>query len=102
MTDFFQHGMANADRRVEPVDGARPAVELVGNSIELFLAVNRQIRDLGQLLSDQSIDILATASLSRALRVTEVGIDTRVGDQLRMPGHLLALVIRQRLTHRVR
>ena len=99
LTDFFQHGLVDADRRVEVVDGAWSAVELIGNRIELRLAVNRQIGALWQVLADQPIDVLAAASLPRAVRITEVNLDARVGAQLCMPGHLFALVVRQRMAH---
>lgn len=81
------------------MDGAWPVVELVSNRIELRLAVNRQIRALGQVLPDQPVDVLAVAALLRAMRVTEVDLDARVGTQLCMPRHLFALVVRQRLAH---
>lgn len=100
LTNFFQHGLVDADRRVEAMDRARPVVELVGNRIELRLAVDRQIVALGKVLPDQPIDVLAAAALPRAVRVAEVHLDSRAGCQLRMPGHLLVLVVRQRLAHR--
>jgi hypothetical protein len=83
------------------MDGAWPVVQLISDGIKLFLAVNRQIRALGQVLPDQPVDVLATAPLSRAVRVTEVHLDARVGAQFCIPGHLLALVVNQRLAHRL-
>lgn len=93
LTHFFQHGLIGTDRRVEAVDRAWPVVELVGNRVELHLVVNRHIGALGQALSDQSVDVLAASTLPRALRFPEVDLDARVGAQLRMPRHLLTLVI---------
>lgn len=97
MTDFSQHGLVDVNRRVQPTDGAWPAVELVGNLIELFLAVDRQIGALGQVLPDQVVDVCANAQLPRAVRVAELDFHARIRCQLRMLGHLLALVIRQHL-----
>jgi len=38
-------------------------VKLAGNRIELFLAVDRQIGALGQVLPDQAVDVHRPASL---------------------------------------
>lgn len=74
----------------------------IGNRNELLLAEDRQISALGQVQPERPVDVLATASLPRGVRVTEVALDARVGRQLRMPGHLLALVIiGKRLAHRL-
>jgi hypothetical protein len=54
-TKFFQHGLVDADRRVEAMDVAWLVVELIGNRIKLRLAVNRQIGALGQVLPDRSV-----------------------------------------------
>lgn len=43
-----------------------------GNGIYLFLAVSRQVRPFGQVLTDQPVDIFITAALPRAVRVAEV------------------------------
>lgn len=48
MTDFFPHGLIDADGRVVAVNGSRPTVELFGNRIELILAVDRQVHALGR------------------------------------------------------
>ena len=101
MTDFSQHSLVHADGRVEAVNGPGPAVELVGNRIELLLAVDRQVHALGQILSNEPVDVLETAQMPRAVRVAEVHLHACVGRQLRVPGHLLALVVRQRLAHRL-
>jgi hypothetical protein len=100
LTDFFRHDFVGADWRIEGVDCAWPVDELIGNRFELRLVLNQQIVALGQVLPDQSIEVLATAPLSRAVRVIEGYLDAPVGAQLCMPSHLLALVVRQRLAHR--
>lgn len=53
------------------MDGTRAVVEQVGDRIELLLAVDRQVRALGQVLKDQPVGVLARAALPRAVRVTE-------------------------------
>ena len=50
----------------------RSDVQLVGNRIQLLLAAHRQIRALGQVLADQSVDVLIAAALPGAVRVAEV------------------------------
>lgn len=48
---------------------------------------------------NESVDVLTTAPLPRAVRVAEVHLHARVGCQLRFSGHFFALVVRQRLAH---
>jgi len=81
------------------VNGTGPVAELIGDRIKLILAVDRQITALVLVLPNQTIDILRTAPLPKAMRAAKVYIYPRVGCQLCMSGHLLALVIRQRLRH---
>ncbi len=50
---------------------ARAAIDLVGNLIELLLAVDRQVRALGQVLAHQSIGVFVEAALSGAVRVAD-------------------------------
>lgn len=100
LTDLFQYGFVDAARRVVAVDGGWPVVVLIGYRIELRSAVNRQIRPFGEVLPDRPIDILETAAMPWAVRVSEVPTDSRVSPQLHIPGQLIALVVRQRLAHR--
>lgn len=101
LTDFFQHGVVDADLRIEAVNGAWPAVELIGNRIERLLAVNRQIRAFGQVLSDKHVDVLVTAALPGAVWIAEVDFDARIGCRPWLLCHRLALVVGQRLAHRL-
>ena len=101
MIELVQHGVVDHDGWVEPVDGARAVVEQVGNRIELFLAVDRKVRALGQVLADQPVGVLTRASLPWTVRVTEVHHHARVGRQLSVARHLLALVVGQGLAHRL-
>lgn len=68
-------GMLRAVKQKLPIDRqwrscaqafAWPIVDLVGNGIELFLAVSGEIGALGQVLPDQSVGILVGAALPRA------------------------------------
>lgn len=43
MTELVQHGLVEADGRVEPMDGAWTVVESVGNGIERLLAVDGEV-----------------------------------------------------------
>ena len=44
-----EHPGEDDQRRLEAVCGARPGVQAVGDSVELFLAVDAQVRALGQV-----------------------------------------------------
>ena len=55
MIELLQHGLVDADGRIEAMDGARAVVEKVGDRVELFLAVNRQVRTFAQVLANQPV-----------------------------------------------
>ncbi len=58
-----------------PAQGlARPVVELPGEVIELALGVPAQVGALGQVLSNQTVGVLADAPLPRAVWVSEVDL----------------------------
>lgn len=100
LTKFFQHGVVHADVRVVVVNSPRPAVELDGNRIDEFLAVDRQVNPIVQVLSNEPVAVLSTAPLQWAARVAEVHLHVRVGRQFSVPGYHLALLVSQRLAHR--
>ena len=79
---------------------AWPRIEAVSNGIELFLAIDRQVRALGQILTQQAVGVLAGAALPGAMRVAEINAHAGVGRQVGMPCHLLALVVGQALAQR--
>lgn len=85
--------------RSHPQALARSVVDLVGNGIELLLAVAAQIRALGQVLAHQAVDVLVGAPLPGAVRVAEVHRNAGVGRQLLVARHLQALVVGQSLAH---
>lgn len=70
-------------QRGVPVEGfAWPAVEAVGDGVEVILRVDGQIRALGQVLAQQSVGIFAGAALPGAVRVAEVHTHAGGGSQL--------------------
>jgi hypothetical protein len=76
-----------------------PVVDLIGNGVELLLAVAREIGALGQVLAHQPVGVLVGATLPRAVRVTEVHREARAPAQLLVHGHLAPLVLRHALAH---
>lgn len=72
---------------------SRSGIEQVGNLVQPLLAHQRQIGALGQVLPEQAVRVLVTAPLLRAVRVSEVDLHSCARCQLRMPGHLAALVM---------
>ena len=56
--ELVQHRLADADGRVEAVDGTRAVVEQFDNGIELCLAVDGQVRAFGQVLTYQAVGVL--------------------------------------------
>ena len=80
----------------------RTHIQLECNGIQLFLAVSRKIRDLGQVRANQAVDVFVAAALLGTVRVAEVDryADSRGG--LSVSRHLPALVISHVLAHRQR
>ena len=67
------HHLGNDLERTFKIEAiARADVQAIGNGIQVLLAVLRQVRAFGQVLTNQAIDILVAATLPRAVRVTEV------------------------------
>ena len=56
-----------------------PAVHQVCDPIKLLLAVDRQICTLGQELANQAVGVFVGASLPRAVRITEIHRNPRIG-----------------------
>ena len=56
-----------------------PRIEAVGNGIELFLAIDRQVRSLGKILTQQGVGVLTGAALPGTMRVAEVDAHAGVG-----------------------
>ena len=76
-----------------------PAVHQVGNPTELLVAVDRQVRPLGQELPNKAIGVLVGASLSRAVRNTEIHRNPCICAELLVMANLFAPVIGQRHLH---
>lgn len=66
---------------------AWPRIQAVSNGIELFLAIDRQVRSLGQILTQQAVDILTGAALPGAMWIAEVDAYAGVGRQFGMASH---------------
>ena len=89
-----EHPGEDDEWRLEAVRGAWPGVQAVGNSIELFLTIDAQVRSLGQVLAQQAVGVLSGAALPWAVRITEVHRHARSG------GQLLAMVVDEALPRR--
>ena len=95
-------GLSEALQRREPVVcSARAAVHAVGNSVEFVLGVDRQVRALGQVLSQQPVGVLARAALPGAVWVAEVHRHAGTRCQLLVARQLLELVLGQAVAHRL-
>lgn len=100
-SDRFLHDLAHDFDRalvVEALAGAH--AQLQGNGIQFLLAVYRQVRVLGQVLT-QSIDVLVAAALPRAVRIAEINRHPHPASVC-VPRHLPALVVGHALSHHQR
>jgi colicin import membrane protein len=97
LVEFVQVSAVDLNGRGPSEGFARPVVDLVGDGVELFLAVARQVRALGQVLPHQAVGVFVGAALPRAVRIAEIHGNARALAQLAVAGHLLASVISQRL-----
>lgn len=77
----------------------RPNVQLIRNGVQLLQTVLRQVRTLGQVLANQTVDVLVTAALPRAVRIAKINRHARFLGQFGVFGHLTALVIGHAFTH---
>lgn len=91
--------VVDLQRRVEsvPLPLPGPGVEVQRDLVELILAVHRQVRALGQVLSEQAVGVFVAAALPGAVRVGEVDRHTGTQGQHVVIAHLLALIVGQRL-----
>src|SRR6266567_6988808 len=71
---------------------AGAAVEGGGDGGQIARAVAAQVGALGEVLAQQPVGVLVAGPLPGAVRVAEVDLDARVDAQLRVAGHLRALV----------
>jgi hypothetical protein len=97
------------DEVSEGVDGAapvqslaRPVVEQISNRVQRDLIMHGQVGAFGKHLPEQPVGVLAGPSLPGAVRVAEVHPHVGVAPKITIPGHLLALVVGQGLTHGLR
>ena len=71
----------------------RADIQFVGNGVQLLLAMSGQISALGQVLADQTVNVLVTAALPRAMWVAEIDSYTRSLRNLGMTRHFSSLVV---------
>ena len=93
----LQHGPVDADGWKVAVDCPGPLVETFRDRIELLLAVDGQVRALGEVLAQEAVGVLAGPPLPGAMRVAAGDLDPGLGGQLGRARHLLPLVVGQRL-----
>lgn len=89
----------DSQRGVETVRRGWLVVQAVGNGVELVLGEHAQIGALGQVLAQQSVGVLAGATLPGAVPIAEVDLHARGSAQFLVPAHLLALVVSEAATH---
>ena len=78
--------------------GTRPAVETIGDGVEVILTVDREVSALGQILAQQAVGVLAGTTLPGTVRVAEVDLHACCGAEFLVARHFLALVIREGLS----
>lgn len=98
---FLHYSTHDFDRAFEVEALTRTHVQLQCNGVEFFLAVSRQVRPLGQVLTNQTVDVFIAGELPGAVRVAEVDRYGFLGD-LGVSHHLPALVVGHALAHRQR
>lgn len=86
-------------RRSEGVRCTRAVVKAIRSGVELFLRIGAQIGSLGQVLPDQSVGVLASAALPRAVQIAKVDVHAGLFGQIGMTSHFAPLVIGQTLEH---
>ena len=74
---------------------SRPVVEQMRHSIEMALAMNREVGASWEVLPKQAVGVLVRASLPGAMRIAEVDLHAGSNAELPVPGHLFAAVPRQ-------
>ena len=67
LVQTFHHGPVDTDGWEVAVDRPWPLVEAVSDRIELFLAVERQVSALRQVLSQEPVGVLAGPPLPGAM-----------------------------------
>src|SRR5258707_9953563 len=82
---------------MKSMGGTRSAVEAVGDGIEFVLTVDREVRALWQILTQQPVGVLTGAALPGTVRIAEVHAHAGGGAELLMAGHFLALVVGEAL-----
>jgi hypothetical protein len=71
---------------------ARPGVELPGDGIEFGLSESREVGAFGKILPEQAVGVLVDAPLPRAVRISEVDIDSGHRGEAFVLRHLTSLI----------
>lgn len=77
----------------------QPRVQLIGNRIQMLLAVDRQVCAREQVPADQPVDDLVAAALPGAVRIAEVDRSPSLLGGLGVLKHFLSLVVGHALAH---
>jgi hypothetical protein len=67
-------------------------IEFPADTVELFLGEQGEIGRLGEVLSDEAVDVFADASFPGGMRMSEIDSDSRTFGECLMFAHLAALV----------
>ncbi len=78
----------------------RANIHLIRNGVQRLLAMYRQVRALGQILANQTVNVFIATALPRAMRVAKINRHPCALRDFSMLGHLASLVIRHAFTHR--
>jgi hypothetical protein len=81
-------------REVETFSWAR--IQAMRDSVQLALRIGRQVRPLGQVLTQQPIRVLVGATLPGAVRIGKEDLDPEALGQSLVLGHLFPPIIGQR------
>ena len=81
-------------RKVETFSWAR--IQAMRDGVQLALRIGRQVRTLGQVLTQQPIRVLVGATLPGAVRIGKEDLDREALGQALVLGHLFPAIIGQR------
>jgi hypothetical protein len=60
----------------------------VGDLVEVFLAVDREVKSLGQILPDKAIEVFVSWSLPGAIRGTQVNRHAQAAEKFLVTRHI--------------
>lgn len=93
------HQLSEYLNRTQPVKSrARSDVQQIRKFVQFLLGLLGQVGSLGQKLADKAVGVLVGSTLPWVVRVSKVNSNPRLLSELGVPGHFLALVIRNAFT----